>query len=208
MEGNWAAENLQVIRTLMERSAVYRRALAPAMLVLGVLGLVAGLAGWLLSLDGGRVFVGYWMGVSLIGVACAYLMVRRQSLQAAEAFWSPPTRRVTQALLPQLFIGLAVGLFMIVPRVRDPLVLWWLPPLWMALYGGAMHAAGFFMQRGIKLFGWIFILCGCVMGLWLTFGGGVPPLDRAHFVMGGFFGGLHLAYGIYLYFTEKKNDEP
>ena len=38
METNWAAEHLQVIRTLMERSALYRRALAPVMLVSGVLG--------------------------------------------------------------------------------------------------------------------------------------------------------------------------
>jgi hypothetical protein len=29
----------------------------------------------------------------------------------------------------------------------------------------------------------------------------IPP----HLVMGGIFGSLHLAYGIYLYFTEKKN---
>ena len=29
MEPNWAGEHLQVIRTLMERSALYRRALAP-----------------------------------------------------------------------------------------------------------------------------------------------------------------------------------
>src|SRR6266540_1083328 len=38
MESNWAAENLRVIRTLMERSAVYRRALAPLMLLAGGTG--------------------------------------------------------------------------------------------------------------------------------------------------------------------------
>ena len=41
MESNWAAEHLQVIRTLMERSAIYRRALAPIMLGTGVLVLGA-----------------------------------------------------------------------------------------------------------------------------------------------------------------------
>src|SRR6266446_9747026 len=41
MESNWAAEHLQVIRTLMERSAVYRRALAPIMIFNGIVG-VAG----------------------------------------------------------------------------------------------------------------------------------------------------------------------
>ena len=38
METNWAAEHLQVIRTLMERSAVYRRALAPIMTFNGAIG--------------------------------------------------------------------------------------------------------------------------------------------------------------------------
>ena len=39
MQTDWAGENLQVIRTLMERASLYRRALAPIMLTLGALGL-------------------------------------------------------------------------------------------------------------------------------------------------------------------------
>ena len=30
-------------------------------------------------------------------------------------------------------------------------------------------------------------------------------LNAPHWLMGAIFGGLHLTYGIYLYFTEKKN---
>ncbi len=35
----------------------------------------------------------------------------------------------------------------------------------------------------------------------------VPPTDEisAHWLMGFFFGVLHLAYGAYLYLTERKN---
>ena len=48
MDSNLAAEHLQVIRTLMERSAVYRRALAPVMIFAGALGMVAGfVGGWI-----------------------------------------------------------------------------------------------------------------------------------------------------------------
>ena len=46
MEPNWAAEHLQVIRTLMERSAIYRRALTPIMLLLGSFGVLASIIGW------------------------------------------------------------------------------------------------------------------------------------------------------------------
>src|SRR5438132_840899 len=121
MESDWAAENLRVIRTLMERSAIYRRALAPMMLLAGSAGTVAATAGWL------------------------------------------------------------------------------------AFYGCALHAAGFFMPRGIKLFGWTFILGGC--GLSALGAPDVPRPLYAHGVMGLFFGGLHLAYGIYLFCTEKRKNE-
>ena len=50
MDNHWAVENLQTIRTLMERSAVYRRALAPIMIFVGTVGIVGGLVGWLLPL--------------------------------------------------------------------------------------------------------------------------------------------------------------
>ena len=34
-----------------------------------------------------------------------------------------------------------------------------------------------------------------------------PQLERMpHALMGGTFGGLHLAYGVYLYFTEKRKN--
>ena len=45
MQTDWASENLQVIRTLMERSAVYRRALAPVMGLVGATGIAAGVLG-------------------------------------------------------------------------------------------------------------------------------------------------------------------
>jgi hypothetical protein len=76
---------------------------------------------------------------------------------------------------------------------------------WMFFYGCALNAAGFFMTRGIKWFGWIFILgaIGMVVSLLLT-NTSVRPWC-GNLMMGLFFGVLHLAYGVYLYLTEKKN---
>jgi len=63
MQSNAAVEHLQVIRTLMERSALYRRALAPMMLLAGVVGTIASVAA---AAWGGGVaaFVGYWFVTS------------------------------------------------------------------------------------------------------------------------------------------------
>src|SRR5947207_1292822 len=104
MESNWAAEHLQVIRTLMERSAVYRRALAPIMTFNGLLGVAAGIIGSTVGIDSPKGFIGYWAGVGLSALAGSFVLVRRQALRESEPFWSPPTRRIAQALLPALFV--------------------------------------------------------------------------------------------------------
>jgi hypothetical protein len=211
MESNWAAEHLQVIRTLMERAALYRRALAPIMILNGVVGLAAAGLGWGLGVGSPPGFVLYWAAVSVIALTGSFLLVRRQALKESEPFWSPPTRRVTQAMLPALTAGLMIGALVLAraglaPDTGRGLVrVLWLPLIWVVLYGCAFHAAGFFMPRGMRIFGWAFILGGC--GL---FAAGLPdwarPLDYAHGIMGFFFGGLHLAYGIYLYFTEHRRN--
>lgn len=208
METNWAAEHLQAIRTLMERAAVYRRALAPVMTFNGALGAAAAAIGIGLRIDAPQTFILYWAGVGAAALVGSFLLVRRQALKEAEAFWSPPTRRVTQALLPPLAAGGIVGSAILLhvgsapSEIGNVLAMLWLPLGWVVLYGCALHAAGFFMPRGIRLFGWAFILGGC--GLFAL---GIPDwverLYYAHGIMGVFFGILHLAYGGYLYVTEK-----
>ena len=211
MESNWAAEHLQVIRTLMERSAIYRRAMAPIMTFNGALGAIAAALGISLNLDQPRQFILFWASVSVLAMAGSFMLVRRQALKDAEPFWSPPTRRVTQAVLPPFAAGFALGAvaWSVAPTAPNNLgpvlSMLWLPLAWVILYGCAFHAAGFFMPRGMRLFGWIFVVAGC--GL-LAFGipDGVQPSVFAHGLMGVFFGLLHLAYGVYLYFTEKRKN--
>lgn len=207
METNWAAEHLQTIRTLMERSAVYRRALAPVMIFCGVVGIVGGGAGWILRVESPRMFVLFWAGVAAFALSGSFLLVRRQALKDSEPFWSPPTRRIAQAMLPALFVGCAAGALLGLPQGSSEIPVWWLPSIWMGLYGCAIHAAGFFMPRGMKVFGWSYILLGGTIFWRFNFLPDVPPMIRAHLLMGAAFGGLHLAYGIYLYFTEKRGNE-
>jgi len=209
MESGWASEHLQVIRTLMERAAVYRRALAPTTLVAGAIGTAAALIGWFTRIESPRGFGFFWIGVSVVAICGAFLTVRRQALKDKEAFWSPPTRRVTQALLPPLMAGLVAAFLVVLSAGAPPARVWWLPAIWMVLYGCALHAAGFFMARGIKLFGWGFIVLGCACAVAVSLrmdADGLPAVRNAHWLMGGTFGGLHLAYGAYLYLTEKEKN--
>ncbi len=213
MESNRALENLQIIRTFMERSALYRRALAPIMIFNGVVGTVAALSGWALKVGEPRAFIFYWACACAVAMVGSFLLVRKQAIKESEPFWSPPTRRVTQAFLPPFIAGViisgaAFSYINSAPNHLDKVLAFlWLPLSWLVLYGCAIHSAGFFMPRGMRIFGWVFVLSGASL-----FFVGIPdwstPINYGYGIMGMFFGGLHLAAGAYLYFTEKSGNEP
>jgi hypothetical protein len=206
MNPNWAEENLQTIRTLMERSAVYRRALAPIMLLAGVLGIAAAAIGLLFHLNAFSKFLTLWFSTAILAVVGALLIARRQAIRDNESFWSPPTRRVVQALIPALLAGMFLSVLPILAGHGQA------PPecgflsaiIWILFYGCALHSAGFFMPRGIKFFGWCFMASACGL-FYVSFMNVIDTDFSAHWLMGFFFGVLHLAYGAYLYLTEKKN---
>ena len=65
MDADSAAECLQVIRTLKERSAIYRRALAPIMIFLGILGMVARLMRCFNGATSSRTWIGIYGGADI-----------------------------------------------------------------------------------------------------------------------------------------------
>jgi hypothetical protein len=201
-----AAQQLQTIRTLMERAALYRRALGPVLLVAGLLGVAAALVGWLLPVQSGNGFVGLWISVACIAIASSLIIIRRQSLQAAEAFWTPPTRRVATAMVPPLFAGLAMTLPLSLAHADSGVLALALPPVWVICYGLALHAAGFFTLRGIRWLGYAFVVFGallCAAAALVT--GFKPSLRHAHLVMGVAFGIGHLAAGLWLRLQERNS---
>jgi len=206
MNSDWASENLQVIRTLMERATQYRRALAPMTLLAGVLGLVAAGVGWYAQFDRPVTFVTHWVISAWVINVGALLIARKQAINAQEPFWSSPTKRVALGSAPGFFAGGLLTAAITMRWAEEPQVVPWLIVIWLLCYGCALCAAGFFMPRGIKLFGWLYLILAALMLFaywpsWLK----LSVLGN-HLVMGVVFGGVHLAYGIYLHFTEKRGD--
>ena len=81
------------------------------------------------------------------------------------------------------------------------------------LYGCALHSAGLFVSRGVRLLGWSFIIASIVIGhmhLYTSMGLGVDGKPsfwlQPHAMMGLTFGGLHLLASLYLYVTEKRKN--
>jgi len=203
MEPNAAAEHLQVIRTLMERSALYRRTLAPVMLYLGAVGALAGLGGLVIGIDTLAGFYAWWLSAAVLGLAGAFLIARWQAVRDGERIWSPPALRVSEAMAPPLAAGLVLSVALVMFDAAPPRGLFVLATA--LFYGCAVHAAGFFMPRGMKLFGWIVILLSAAGSAGVAVVEPAVAGSRlAHVVMGCVFGALHLAYGAYLYVTERR----
>ena len=203
VNANWAEENLKIIRNLMEHAALYRRALAPVAIIVGILGLIAAAFAHAVNWTEPNHFTTYWMGVAVVSVLTALLLIRSQALSGGEKFWSPPTRRVAQAMAPMLAVGLGLGLLELLHAPTDRNCIR-LVALWMILYGGALHSAGFFMQRGLRLFGWLFVIIG-ISCLFISEYGQTSWLvdSQAHWVMGWAFGLNNLVYGLYLKLTAE-----
>ena len=110
METNWAVEQLSnhphldgTFRDLPAGAGSDHAVRRPP-------GGTAAAIGLALHLDSMEAFAGLWLGTAALAVAGAFLIARRQAFKDHEAFWSPPTRRVAQALMPPLLAGMCLGL--------------------------------------------------------------------------------------------------
>lgn len=202
MKTDQAHDTLITIRTLMERSSIYRRTLAPIMLFVGTLGIVAAGIGIGLNIERVSVFATFWLGLAGTAVSGAFLIARHQAMKDKEAFWSAPTRRVTRALVLPLACGAFFSILILFRGGENMRWLFVYPNIFF--YGCAMHAAGFFMPPVTRKLAWTFCSLGAVALVLL------PMLSKEldsrldHLTMGFFFGVLHLAYGIYLSCTKEQ----
>lgn len=215
MQPNWAEENLQVIRTIMERAALYRRTLAPVMLSTGLLGVVVACIGLLAEIRSPLGFLGLWLAAAVLATTVSFLIVRRQAILAREPFNTPASRRVFGAMHPPFSAGALLTI---------PLLAFWSTEsststnamltamicVWTGFYGCGLNAAGQYSSRGVRLLGWGFIGAGPLLATLFVGGFLVPELGsrvlwtNPHAVMGATFGGFHLIAAGYLYLTESR----
>lgn len=189
----------------MERTAIYRRALAPISLVAGSIGVLSGALAWRFRIEEPRSFILWWIGTGVLGAGIGFFQIRSQALRDQEAIFSPPTRRVVQAMSPTFISGVIISLVFLALDLSHNVGVAILPIIWMLFFGSALHSAGFFMQRGIRLLGWIFIASAIVdLVLLVNLEDLRHSTKASHFIMATVFGGYNLAYCLYLYVTEKE----
>ncbi len=192
----------------MERSALYRRALAPVFTIAGVLGMVSSFFGWRFHVVQTVQFVAWWLGVASFGLLIAILMIRRQAWHAGESFWTLPAKRVAAAMAPALTVGLVTTILITQLPLDSHAAIVVLVSLWHLTYGLALMSAGFFTPRGIRRLGGLFLGCGLVVSA--LYGDSrtaflLDPLAQ-HLIMGTTFGVGHLLAAGWLRVTEPSRE--
>jgi hypothetical protein len=195
MNASQAARNLELIRTLMERTVQYQLLTARAGLSAGCL---AGLGAVVFLLPGmdannpshfgaiwGTVFVG-----SLLATCVGTVM---RSRERGEKIWSRPARAVLLALAPSIFAALVLSVYFFWRGEGEHL---WLPGIWMLCYGQGALATAAYAPSPIRSLGVVALLAGT---LTLLLG---PPW--ATLMMGLTFGLGHIGLGIALLISERR----
>jgi len=198
MNAEKAAEELKVIRQLMERPVRYSTMSGLSAVLAGC----AALAGLVLD----RHFSArhepkvalwlngcVWAGVFLVALAATLILTRVREKARGMPFWSPVKRRILATVLPP-FIA-SVGLTLAVVWR-----LWsrggWecvyqgylIPAVWMLFYGVALCQLGQFSPIEVKLLGVCFIAAGLLTAALYQW--------YPYWAMGVTFGGFHVVYGV------------
>jgi hypothetical protein len=191
MDARQAARNLEVIRTLMERTCQYQLLTARAALAAGSLaGAGALLAAYLGPADPwlfGSVWACVFAGSLLATCVGTVLRGRRRG----EPVWSRQARTVLLALAPALFTALALSVFFFARGEHL-----WLPGVWMLCYGQGALATAAYAPAPIRWLGGTVLLLGAVT-LWLG------P-EWAVLMMGLVFGLGHVGLGSALLVIERR----
>src|SRR5438270_13989697 len=168
MDAQQAARNLEVIRTLMERTCQYQLLTARAGLAAGTLAGLGALSFFFLSPENPWHFGVVWAGVFAGSLLATTVSTVLRGRHRGEQVWSRQARAVLLALAPSVFAALVLSVYFFARG--DPL---WLPGCWMLCYGQGALATFAYAPAPIRWLGGGLLVLGAV-ALWLGPTGSVP----------------------------------
>jgi hypothetical protein len=175
-----ALDNLQYIRSTMERAGSFTSVPGWGMVALGVTALAAT---WVASRQPrDAAWLAVWLGEAVLAVAIGGTALVRKARVANDPLLSGPGRRFGLGFLPPLVVG---GLLTI--ALHQAGLFHAMPGTWLLLYGTAVVTAGAFSVRVVPLMG----LCFMLLGAGALF---APTAWWPAFMATGF-GGLHIVFG-------------
>ena len=183
-----ALDNLQFIRSAMERAGSFTAVPGWGMVVLGGTALAASwYAGSLpvAPIDGASQnrWFWVWMFEALLGAGIGVAALLYKALRAGDAIVHGPGRRFGLSVLPPFIVG---ALLTYVLWHAKQLAL--LPAVWMLCYGAGVMTGGAFSMRVVPVMG----ICFMILGTAALF----APVGWLAWLLAIGFGGLHIAFGM------------
>jgi len=183
-----ALDNLQFIRSTMERAGSFTAVPGWGMVVLGLTALAASaLAG---GLPVGPVYgtsqshwLWVWMFEALLGAGVGVAALLYKAMRAGDAVVHGPARRFGLSVLPPFVVG---ALLTYVLWHAKQLAL--LPAVWLLCYGAGVVTGGAFSMRIVPVMG----MCFMILGAAALF----APAGWQAWLLAVGFGGLHMLFGL------------
>lgn len=207
MQPEKAAEELSIIRKLMERPVKYSTQSGLAGIWAGLMAL-CGLGIDLMNWRRAETFhqavfwnIGVWVGVFLLAVGGVLVLTRIRERRQNMPAWSGIKARILKAIAPPFIAGVGVSAAIVARwyfiwanahtdmEVHAAIAQGYLiPAIWMLFYGLACWQVGEFSVIEIRVLGATFIVCGLLTALFFQ--------NYPYEALGISFGGFHLLYGL------------
>jgi len=206
MDAEKAAEQLTVIRQLIERPVRYSTQSGLSGILAGIAALLGVATDWYVSgmhraepRTAMWINTVVWSGVFVAAFAASailtYLRERRQGMP----FWSPLKMKILRTIAPPFAAGIGLTIAVMYRWYIDDGPNQWglIPAIWMTFYGVALWQVGEFAVIELRVMGVAFILAGLIAAAF--FQADIPRLAKdtaMYWTLGTTFGGFHIIYGI------------
>ena len=203
-----AEENLARIRSLMERSTLYRTVSVPAAAWGGFLSVGAWGIAQAFHIDDGLYpyrFLFLWLGVLLFTAMGNLFFLAREARETTSPIFSAGFWSAGRSLFPSFFSAALFTLAIALTGGRMWTIV--LVMAWIFFYGLGLLATQHFAPRSIVVLGWLFLLTPCLLPILSQFDriASVFLIGRPSALMALTFGGYHLGYALIVYLLERKD---
>ena len=202
-----AAEQLRVIRSMMERATVFRALSGETALVGGAAALGAA---WVSEPRTGWTWAAIWLGgLGAVLLFNFYQLVRMAAVRKGRV-WTSGLKLALRGAMPSIIAGGFLGLLAV--RSNQPSSTILAACFWILHYGLALLAIREFAPKSMVWLGWAFVVFG-VIGLAFLTGlitqetiPMISKLSNGSRLMAIAFGGFHLLYGAIIVTTGRRED--
>lgn len=176
-----ALDNLQFIRSTMERAGSFTAVPGWGMVVVGCTALAAT---WLAARQARDAdWLAVWLGEAVLGVVVGGAAMVQKARAANDPLLSGPGRRFGLSFLPPIVVGALLTI-----ALHRVALFELMPGMWLLLYGTAVSTAGAFSVRVVPLMGACFMLLGAAALF--------APTGWWPWFMAAGFGGLNIVFGL------------